>query len=199
MILFGIFVFVSIVIDYLGSAQQLGSIELPPISSNTNMNINSSPSVTPISPGSQHNLSSSSISILDDAFWELSNLKHYTTLISTLAILMANIVLINLVFVESTIVTEAVGFSALLLESTLAMPQLYRNHINKSCAGLSLELVAAWVIGDLFKTVLFISRGSPAPFILCGLIQLSVDFGVVFQLYIYSAYNKASHFTSSKR
>ncbi len=140
-----------------------------------------------------------SISILDDSFWEMPNLRNYSTIAFTIAVLLVNIVFINFAFLDSPIITEFLGYSAMLIESTLAMPQLYRNHMNKSCAGLSIELVAAWVIGDLFKTVFFFSRGSPTPFILCGLIQLSVDFGVVCQLYLYSSYFRTPHFTTSKR
>jgi hypothetical protein len=179
------------------------SIELPEYimnNSNSNSSISSSNNSSNNISSSSNNGSPSSSgnymtmigtpSILDDAFWDWSNLKNYITLIATLFILMANLVLVNVAFVDSTFITELVGYAAMGLESTLAMPQLYRNFVNKSCAGLSLELVAAWVLGDLFKTVFFLSRGSPLPFIMCGCVQLSVDFGIVSQLYLYS---KATH------
>ena len=174
-------------------------VELSNMNTSNNNIINNINSTAALSPTNNIHQHGSSISILDDAFWEISNLKNYTTLAFTISVVLANVVFINSVFVESPVVTDLIGYSAMLLESTLAVPQLYRNHVNKSCAGLSLELIAAWVLGDLFKTLFFLSKGSPAPFILCGLIQLSVDFGIVCQLYMYSSYNRTSHFTASKR
>ncbi len=156
-------------------------------SNNSNNSLSTSSSGSNInSNNSNNNNFTGIISILDDAFWETSNLKNYTSLATTTVILLANLVFLNLQFIHSDAITELFGYAALCLESTLAMPQFYRNYKSKSCAGLSLELVATWVFGDLFKTIMFISRNSPFPFIACGVIQLSVDFGVISQLYFYS-------------
>jgi solute carrier family 66, member 2 len=42
-----------------------------------------------------------------------------------------------------------------------------------------------WFFGDTFKTVYFLYTSSPLPFIVCGVVQLSVDSLVVFQFILY--------------
>lgn len=52
-----------------------------------------------------------------------------------------------------------------------------------------MELVLSWFIGDAFKTIFFTLRKAPGQFILCGLIQILVDFGVAYQMCIYPSGN----------
>lgn len=47
------------------------------------------------------------------------------------------------------------------------------------------ELVLTWFIGDAFKTGFFILRHSPIQFVLCGIIQLTVDLGIAYQMHRY--------------
>jgi hypothetical protein len=134
-----------LIVRVRGNNLPSSSVELPQyINSNNNSN-NSISNNNAISHSNNNSNNNSAISILDDAFWDWSNLKNYVTMIVSIFLLMANVVLLNLVFTDSPAITELIGYCAMGLESTLAMPQLYRNHVNKSCAGLSLELVAAWV------------------------------------------------------
>lgn len=78
-----------------------------------------------------------------------------------------------------------IGTFALLIESTLAMPQLLLNHQFKTTRGLRGELVFAWALGDAAKTILFLARGAPIQFLICGVVQLVVDFGIFYQMRIY--------------
>lgn len=48
----------------------------------------------------------------------------------------AAVTLLNLSVLHSSLLTEAIGSLALLIEATLAMPQCYQNWRNKSCQGL---------------------------------------------------------------
>lgn len=105
---------------------------------------------------------------------------------------------------------EFLGLAALVTESTLAMPQAVTNFKQKSTKGLRFErvvlhlchlsplfshtlglsmisnvLLAALFFGDVFKTAYFVVLGSPFQFILCGCIQLSVDFVLFYQLFKY--------------
>lgn len=50
-----------------------------------------------------------------------------------------------------------------------------------------MELIAAWFIGDIFKSVYFLGRGAPIQFIVCGVIQLVVDAGILYQMLFYPA------------
>jgi hypothetical protein len=47
-------------------------------------------------------------------------------------------------------------------------------------------MVVMWTSGDLFKTTYFIVRNSPTQFWLCGMLQVSIDLAVLFQVYHYS-------------
>ena len=46
-------------------------------------------------------------------------------------------------------------------------------------------MVLMWTSGDLFKTTYFILRNSPSQFWLCGILQVSLDISVLFQVYLY--------------
>lgn len=92
---------------------------------------------------------------------------------------------LNILVLKSPIYTEIVGTFALLIEATLAMPQFYQNYQNKSTRGLRPELVAAWALGDAGKTILFIARKAPVQFLVCGMVQLAVDFAIFYQMRIY--------------
>jgi hypothetical protein len=45
--------------------------------------------------------------------------------------------------------------------------------------------VLMWTSGDLFKTTYFLIRNSPTQFWLCGMLQVSLDISVLFQVYLY--------------
>lgn len=90
-----------------------------------------------------------------------------------------------MLIMRSAVYTEVIGTLALLIESTLAMPQFYQNYRLKSTRGLRAELVASWAIGDSLKILLFIARGSPIQFLACGIVQLMVDFGIFYQMRTY--------------
>eukprot|EP01012_Entosiphon_sulcatum_P056534 TRINITY_DN80224_c0_g1_i1.p1 TRINITY_DN80224_c0_g1~~TRINITY_DN80224_c0_g1_i1.p1 ORF type:complete len:238 (-),score=19.79 TRINITY_DN80224_c0_g1_i1:9-722(-) len=80
---------------------------------------------------------------------------------------------------------EFLGYAALIIESTLAIPQLISNHRRKSTAGLSGFLVACWCGGDGLKTIYFLATGAPAQFLMCGVMQIIVDVAIVLQLFSY--------------
>lgn len=70
-------------------------------------------------------------------------------------------------------------------EACLAAPQFYKNFVNKSTKGMSIGMVLMWTAGDLFKTVYFILRNSPTEFLVCGILQASLNLGVLLQVYVY--------------
>ena len=43
-----------------------------------------------------------------------------------------------------------------------------------------------WMTGDIFKTVYFVVRHLPIQFWLCGILQISIDNAILFQVYYYS-------------
>ena len=78
------------------------------------------------------------------------------------------------------------GLASMSIEATLGMPQFYSNYTTKSVEGLSLFMIFTWFVGDFFKTLYFIIEAQPFQFIMCGVVQLSVDILIVLQILTYS-------------
>ncbi|CAI2172237.1 14776_t:CDS:2 [Funneliformis geosporum] len=93
--------------------------------------------------------------------------------------------ILQLIFYEQEWFTETLGYLSLGIESTVPMPQAYQNFKRHSVSGFSKWIILTWVGGDSFKTFYYIYTNAPLQFILCGIVQLSVDFVVVFQTVIY--------------
>lgn len=58
--------------------------------------------------------------------------------------------------INNAIFVQTIGFVALLTEAGLGLPQLYRNHVNKSTVGMNSIMVLLWLAGDVFKTIYYI-------------------------------------------
>lgn len=96
--------------------------------------------------------------------------------------------------VHCKIFVEAVGYASLLTEAFLAVPQLIKNYNSKSTIGMSQSMVLLWAAGDLFKTSYFIVKHVPMQFIVCGVIQVTVDLMILAQISIYSRRSDESHY-----
>ena len=79
---------------------------------------------------------------------------------------------------------QFIFYAALGMESILGMPQVYKNYVAKSTQGLRMEMIGIWFLGDLFKTVYFHIKNQPLPFKMCAVIQLIVDFIILFQMFV---------------
>lgn len=84
-------------------------------------------------------------------------------------------------FIENWYFVQGTGLLALLIESGLGMPQLYRNHKNRSTVGMNRTMVLLWLAGDLLKTVYYIIKDTPIQFWICGFIQITVDILILLQ------------------
>lgn len=81
---------------------------------------------------------------------------------------------------------EAIGYASLLTEAFLATPQLVKNYHSKSTIGMSHSMVLLWAGGDIFKLGYFIVKAVPVQFVVCGVIQITVDTLILAQISIYS-------------
>lgn len=91
---------------------------------------------------------------------------------------------------DSYVYFEFIGYLALLTEACLGMPQLISNFTKKSTYGLSRQLIAGWLIGDILKTAYFIVNEEPNQFVMCGEMQILIDILIVLQITMYSRNNK---------
>lgn len=80
---------------------------------------------------------------------------------------------------------ETIGFLAVFVEAMLGAPQFARNIKNKSTFGMSIHMVVMWTIGDMFKTGYYYMRAAPMQFWICGIMQCSLDYAILFQVYLY--------------
>ncbi|XP_014675415.1 PREDICTED: PQ-loop repeat-containing protein 1-like [Priapulus caudatus] len=92
---------------------------------------------------------------------------------------------LTFLLLESDIYIEVVGFLAVFTEAMLGTPQFYRNFQNRSTMGMSVKMVGCWMMGDTFKTGYFILREAPVQFWVCGLMQVSIDLAILFQVWLY--------------
>ncbi|RHZ64115.1 hypothetical protein Glove_326g182 [Diversispora epigaea] len=115
-------------------------------------------------------------------FW---NWYSYTSYIIFLILLSGFLGLLTFFLIDQQWLVETLGILALGTEATLPIPQAWQNYQFKSVSGFSPLILITWFGGDSFKTFYYISTGSPLQFIICGIIQLTVDSIIVLQFIIY--------------
>nr|XP_057903511.1 solute carrier family 66 member 2 isoform X2 [Doryrhamphus excisus] len=134
-------------------------------------------------------------------FWSWSRFLDYVQCVVAFTLVAAYV---TYVLLDSAVFVESLGFLAVFTEAMLGTPQLYCNYQNKSTEGMSIKMVLMWTSGDTFKTVYFLLTQAPVQFWTCGLLQVIVDFAILFQVYYYSRYpqkpasHTVSHTTSAK-
>jgi chromate transport protein ChrA len=116
-------------------------------------------------------------------FWNWDDFASYVVFVAGATFLVG---LLTVIFLDSSIYVELLGFCALATEATLGVPQVLRNHKKKSVAGVSNTLIASWFLGDIWKTYYFLSIGAPAQFVYCGVTQIAIDCVFAYQVYAYT-------------
>lgn len=135
------------------------------------------------------------------SFWLWSRFVDYLQCVLAFTVVAAYV---TYVLLDSALFVESLGFLAVFTEAMLGTPQLYCNFQNKSTEGMSIKMVLMWTSGDTFKTGYFLMTQAPVQFWICGLLQVFVDFAILFQVYYYSRYpqkpvsHTISHTTSAK-
>ena len=114
--------------------------------------------------------------------WNWSTFEDYLVFLLGFTALLAAL---GIIFSTFTLYVELLGFASLVTESTLAMPQAYRNYRMRSTQGLSSGMVLGWAAGDTFKVVYFSLRRVPAQFLVCAIVQLLVDALIFAQMFYY--------------
>lgn len=71
-----------------------------------------------------------------ERFWRWDYFGEYLAFLGTFVVGVAVLTFFNKYILGSAVITESVGGLALMVESTLAMPQFYQNLKTQSAAGL---------------------------------------------------------------
>lgn len=84
------------------------------------------------------------------------------------------------------------GYIGLSVEATLAIPQILANSQTRSCKGLRLSVLVAWLGGDAMKMLWFFTSTTdiPAAFKVCGLFQAACDCLLGAQYFMYGDDNE---------
>lgn len=116
-------------------------------------------------------------------FWQWTDLISYIECTSAFTVIFGFLMYI---FMDNVLFVETTGYASLLTEALLAVPQLLKNYVNKSTVGMSYLMVLLWAGGDLFKTVYFLVKQVPLQFVVCGVIQVTIDMLIMAQVSLYS-------------
>jgi len=126
-------------------------------------------------------------------FWSWDDIGSYVLCMAALSTVVG---FFSLFLISYDWYVELLGTFALLIESTLGIPQLIRNY-KKGTTGLSTFLIGSWLVGDLVKTIYFVILNAPFQFTLCGVIQITVDLLILYQIYqhqLHEAFNNTRLF-----
>lgn len=115
-------------------------------------------------------------------FWRWTDLLSY---IEFLFIMSAILGVLMYFLIDCQPFVETIGYCALVSESMLGLPQVIKNFKNKSVAGMSISMVLMWLAGDTFKTAYFIVNKVPLQFWLCGILQITIDLSILFQVCLF--------------
>jgi len=115
-------------------------------------------------------------------FWNWTHFKDYIQFI-ILFVLFGSI--FTFALSNFPIYLETLGFVSVFTEALLGAPQFYRNNKNRSTAGMSVKMVGMWFCGDTFKTGYFIIKEAPVQFGVCGLLQVTIDIAILYQVFYY--------------
>jgi len=116
-------------------------------------------------------------------FWEWPFIIDYVFFIICFIIILC--LLVNIITFQNLIFVELLGSLSAMVEASLAIPQIISNFKHKSTESLSTFLVANWLLGDIIKTFYFLKTFSPIQLVLCGIFQIIIDIGIIFQIFIY--------------
>lgn len=116
------------------------------------------------------------------SFWTWNSFSDYLQCILSIVLLVAGATYLGL---ANDAYVETIGTLSLCIEATLAMPQLCKNFRSGSTRGMNAKMVIMWFLGDSFKTLYFVLRGSPVQFLMCGSVQILVDMLILYQVMSY--------------
>lgn len=116
-------------------------------------------------------------------FWNWSNDDVYWSFLIKFSVWL---VILQFIFGSYPLYVDTIGAVGLLIEAGCPLPQIIKNHQRQSVDGFRLSLLVSWLGGDLAKLAYFLSGKATisSQFIMCSVIQTSLDCFVGFQ-YLY--------------
>jgi uncharacterized protein with PQ loop repeat len=116
-------------------------------------------------------------------FWKWNHLFSYIFYSCILTIIIGCICYIF--GFKNEVFLEIIGYISTAIDVLLGFPQIYTNYKLKNCNSLSTVMIGAFLIGDTFRTYYYILTKSPFQFILCGILQISINIIIMLQIIYY--------------
>jgi len=116
-------------------------------------------------------------------FWNWNHLFSYIFYSCILTIIIGFICYIF--GFKNEIFLEIIGYISTAIDVVLGLPQIYTNYKIKNCNSLSTVMIGAFLIGDTFRTYYYILTKSPFQFILCGILQITINIIIMCQIIYY--------------
>eukprot|EP01095_Lingulamoeba_sp_RSL-Kostka_P003660 TRINITY_DN14635_c0_g1_i1.p1 TRINITY_DN14635_c0_g1~~TRINITY_DN14635_c0_g1_i1.p1 ORF type:complete len:234 (+),score=38.88 TRINITY_DN14635_c0_g1_i1:62-763(+) len=120
----------------------------------------------------------------NDEFWSWTDFSKYMKFLGFFITSIGILTLVQTLLINDPLYFQIIGVFSLLIESTLPLPQIYKNYTNRS-VDFNLVLFFSWIGGDSLKTIYFYFSGAPFQFMICGIIQLSLDVVILIQMLMY--------------
>eukprot|EP00611_Tribonema_gayanum_P010831 TRINITY_DN20944_c0_g1_i1.p1 TRINITY_DN20944_c0_g1~~TRINITY_DN20944_c0_g1_i1.p1 ORF type:complete len:274 (+),score=103.31 TRINITY_DN20944_c0_g1_i1:187-1008(+) len=114
-------------------------------------------------------------------FWAWDSFALY---LGATALFASVVALVSSVLYRFEWYVEGLGAAAVSFESVMGLPQLTRNFMHKSTAGLSIFMVCGWLGGDFLKVAYFVAKGVPMVFFYGAAVQTALDASVALQLFV---------------
>ena len=115
-------------------------------------------------------------------FWAWPEFADYAAFVATFTCATS---VLTRVFAWSYIYAEALGSVSVMVEAIILVPQAVRNWERQSTEGLSGEMIFMWCAGDFLKLTYFTVSQVPVQFVVCAIVQCSIDIVISLQMFTY--------------
>jgi solute carrier family 66, member 2 len=116
-------------------------------------------------------------------FWAWSDFSDYLTFVILFSFVTS---IVSYIFSFSSMYAEILGSMSVGVEAIILVPQCIQNYERQSTEGLSYAMMVMWTFGDFMKLTYFAASEVPIQFIVCAVIQCSIDIIVMLQISVYA-------------
>lgn len=118
-----------------------------------------------------------------ERFWEWND--FYCYIIYFFFIVIGSIFISLFFGFDNMIYMNLLGAISIGIDAVMTIPQIIINYKLKSGDALSVIMIVTWIMGEAFKTVYYIVTKVPIQFIAGGIIQVFLNFTILFQIFYY--------------
>ena len=129
-------------------------------------------------------------------FWAWSDFRDYMQFIVMFSV---GTSFVTRIFSFSTVYAEIIGSVSVMVEAIILVPQSIQNYERQSTEGLSYAMMVMWTGGDFLKLTYLTASEVPIQFVLCTIMQCSVDVVIMLQISLYAETKNAKPVSLPRR